>query len=114
MCIRDRLHMIPEEMKRIDKEIEIKAAPERVWRALTDASELSAWFQVKIEGEVGAGKAVWMTSTHPGYEGQRFRVEFIEMTPPRKFVWRWHPGAVDATVDYSREPYTTVTFSLEP
>lgn len=106
--------MIPEEMKRIDRDIEIQAAPERVWRALTDAKELSAWFQVTIEGEVGTGKAVWMTSTHPGHEGHRFRVEFIEMTPPTKFVWRWHPGAVDATVDYSREPYTTVTFALEP
>jgi uncharacterized protein YndB with AHSA1/START domain len=36
------------------------------------------------------------------------------MTPPKRLVWRWHPGAVDPNVDYSREPETTVTFSLEP
>ena len=106
--------MIPEEMKRIDRDIEIKATPERVWRALTNAAEISAWFQVTIEGEIGAGKSVWMTATHPGYEGQRFRVEFLEMSPPKKFVWKWHPGAVDPSVDYSREPFTTVTFTLEP
>jgi uncharacterized protein YndB with AHSA1/START domain len=36
------------------------------------------------------------------------------MTPPRRFVWQWYPGAVDPNVDYSREPRTTVTFTLEP
>lgn len=46
--------------------------------------------------------------------GQRFRVEFVEMTAPRRLVWRWYPGAVDPAVDYSKEPRTTVTFTLEP
>jgi uncharacterized protein YndB with AHSA1/START domain len=36
------------------------------------------------------------------------------MTPPRRLVWRWHPGEVDPAVDYSKEPLTTVTFTLEP
>jgi len=36
------------------------------------------------------------------------------MTPPVRFVWQWHPGAVDPTVDYSNEPRTTVTFTLTP
>ena len=55
-----------------------------------------------------------MTSVHPGHAGQRFRVRFVEMTPPRRFAWQWHPGAVDPAVDYSNEPRTTVTFTLEP
>lgn len=102
------------ELSRIDRTIEINAPPDRVWRALTNAEELSAWFQVKIEGEVAPGIDVWMTSTHPGYAGQRFRVRFAEMIAPRRFVWQWHPGEVDPGVDYSREPRTTVTFTLEP
>src|SRR5438270_6098725 len=81
------------EMSRIDRSIEIKASPERLWRALTSAQELSAWFQVTIEGEIAPGKEVWMTSEHPQHKGQRFRVWFVEMTPPRRFVWQWHPGA---------------------
>jgi uncharacterized protein YndB with AHSA1/START domain len=36
------------------------------------------------------------------------------MTPPTRFVWQWHPGAVDPNIDYSKEPRTTVTFTLEP
>ena len=97
------------ELIRIDRIIDIKAPPDRVWRALTDTAELSAWFQVKIEGKVAPGKEVWMQ-----HAGQRFRVLFVEMTPPTRFVWQWHPGAVDPSVDYSLEPRTTVTFTLEP
>ena len=102
------------ELSRIDRTIEIDAPPDRVWRALTNAEELSAWFQVKIEGEIAPGIDVWMTSVHPGHAGQRFLVRFTEMTAPRRFVWEWHPGEVDPAVDYSREPRTTVTFTLEP
>jgi uncharacterized protein YndB with AHSA1/START domain len=102
------------ELARIDRTIEIKAPPERVWRALTTAAELSAWFQVAIEGEIAAGKDVWMTSQHPEHAGQRFRVRFIELTPHTRVVWQWDPGEVDPNIDYSREPQTTVTFTLEP
>jgi uncharacterized protein YndB with AHSA1/START domain len=102
------------ELSRIDRTIEIQAPPERVWRALTDARDMARWFEVSIDGAIAEGAEVWMTSTHPDYAGQRFRVRFTELTPPRRLVWRWHPGAVDPAVDYSREPETTVTFTLEP
>jgi uncharacterized protein YndB with AHSA1/START domain len=102
------------ELTRIDREIEIQAPPERVWRALTDAKELSEWFQMEIEGEIVAGNDVWMTSTHAEHAGQRGRVRIVELTKPGRVVWRWHPGAVEAAVDYSHEPQTTVTFTLEP
>ncbi len=106
--------MSPAEMMRIDRTVEIKAPLERVWRALTNAKELATWFRVKIDGDIAPGNEVWMTSLSKGHEGVRFRVLFVEMTPPTRFVWQWHPGAVDPNVDYSREPRTTVTFTLEP
>src|SRR5215471_20830304 len=101
------------DLMRIDKSIDIAAPVERVWRALTSPTELSAWFRVRIEGTIAAGSDVWMTSEEPGYEGQRFMINFRELSPPTRLVWEWHPGAVDSTVDYSREPRTTVTFTLE-
>jgi uncharacterized protein YndB with AHSA1/START domain len=109
-----RLRMTVADTTRIDKTIEIAAAPARVWRALTTAEELSDWFQVTIEGDLAPGKAVWMTSVHAEHTGQRFRVRVLEMTPPHRLVWEWHPGEIDPNVDYSREPCTTVTFTLEP
>ena len=102
------------DLSRIDRSIQIDAPPDRVWRALTNADELSAWFKVTIEGEIAPGNDVWMTSVDPQWAGQRFRVLFTEMTPPRRLTWQWHPGEVDPSVDYSREPRTTVTFTLEP
>jgi uncharacterized protein YndB with AHSA1/START domain len=95
-------------------DLDIQAPPDRVWRALTDVAELSAWFQVKIEGPLTAGGEVWMTSVHPDHAGQRWPVRIVELTPPRRMVWRWHPGAVDPTIDYSRAPQTTVIFTIEP
>jgi uncharacterized protein YndB with AHSA1/START domain len=106
--------MVTAELSRIDRTIEIQAPPERVWRALTSADELSAWFQVRIEGEITPGNEVWMTSVHPQHAGQRWPVRIVELTPPRRVVWQWHPGEVDPATDYSQEPQTTVTFTLEP
>ena len=102
------------ELSRIDRAIDIAAPPERVWRALTSAEELSAWFQVTIDGDMKPGADVWMTSVHPEHAGQRFRVTIKELTPARRVVWEWHPGEIDPDVDYGREPRTTVTFTLEP
>lgn len=102
------------ELSRIDRTIEIGAPVERVWHALTDPREVSGWFRFTIEGNFKAGEDVWMTATHEPYVGQRFRVRIVELTPPRRMVWRWHPGEVDPAVDYSKEPETTVTYTLEP
>lgn len=102
------------ELSRIDRTIEIEAPPERVWRALTDAAELEAWFQVRIEGRITAGGEVWMTSVHPEHAGQRWPVRIVELTRPHRVVWQWHPGEIDPAVDYSREPRTRVAFTLEP
>ena len=106
--------MIDEVLDRIDRTIEVNAPPERVWRVLTTAKDLSTWFKVDIEGEIAAGAEVWMVSKSPGYEGKRFLVHVTELTPPRRFAWQWHPGAVDDDIDYTREAWTTVTFTLEP
>lgn len=102
------------DMSRIDRSIEIAAPPERVWRALSRAEEVAEWFKMKIEGDLAPGREVWMTVTHDEYAGMRFSVKIVEMTPPRRMVWQWHPGAVDRNRDYTKEPRTTVTFTLEP
>jgi uncharacterized protein YndB with AHSA1/START domain len=100
-------------LSRIDRTIEIEAPPERVWRALTSVKELSIWFQVRIEGAIAPGNEIWMTSTHSEHAGMRWPVRIVELTPPERMVWQWHPGELDPGVDYSREPQTTVTFTLE-
>jgi uncharacterized protein YndB with AHSA1/START domain len=102
------------ELSRIDRTVDINAPRERVWRALTNAEELAAWFQVRLEGEMRTGGVVWMTSVHPQHAGQRWPVRIVELSEPIRMVWQWHPGEVDPAVDYSQQPQTTVTFTLEP
>jgi uncharacterized protein YndB with AHSA1/START domain len=106
--------MVIDELSRIDRSIEVNAPPDKVWRVLTTAKDLATWFKVTVDGDIAPGAEIWMTSRYPGHEGKRFAVRITEMTPPRRFAWQWHPGAVDPSVDYSREPWTTVTFTLEP
>jgi uncharacterized protein YndB with AHSA1/START domain len=35
------------------------------------------------------------------------------MEPERLFSFRWHPYAIDPSVDYSAEPTTLIVFTLE-
>jgi len=97
----------------IEKQIELRAPRPRVWRALTDAAEFGTWFGVKLEGSFEVGKPVRGQITHPGYEHIVFEMIIERMDAPTLFAYRWHPYAVEPTVDYSNEPTTLVEFKLE-
>ena len=98
---------------RIEKQIALKAAPSRVWRALTDYREFSEWFGVNLEAPFLPGKSTAGQITVPGYEHIRMEVAVEEMTPERFFSYTWHPYAIEPGVDYSKEPPTLVEFRLE-
>jgi uncharacterized protein YndB with AHSA1/START domain len=98
---------------RIEKEIVLRAPRAKVWRALTDAREFSRWFGVEMTDPFVPGARARGRVTHPGYEHVPFELTVERMEPERLFSWRWHPYAVDAKVDYSKEPTTLVVFELE-
>lgn len=98
---------------RIEKKVLLRAPRARVWRALADAQEFGQWFRADLTGSFRPGGVVRGKVTYPGYEHLTMEVTVVEMQPERKISWRWHPGAVDATRDYSNEPTTLVTFELE-
>jgi uncharacterized protein YndB with AHSA1/START domain len=98
---------------RLEKRIEVKAPVSRVWRALTDYREFGEWFRVKldrpfVEGQVSRGQI-----TYPGYEHLKWEAVAQKMEPERLFSFTWHPYAIDAKADYSKEPPTLVEFKLE-
>lgn len=99
---------------RIEKEIELNAPVERVWRALTGHREFGEWFRVKLEGPFVQGEVSRGHITYPGYEHVVWEVKVVRMDRPRLFSFTWHPYAVDPEVDYSGEPPTLVEFRLEP
>jgi uncharacterized protein YndB with AHSA1/START domain len=98
---------------RIEKAIVLRAPRARVWRALTNAGEFGAWFRVKLDGEFAVGNRLTGRITYPGYEHLTFEMTVERMEAERVFAYRWHPYAVDPTVDYSTEPMTLVEFRLE-
>lgn len=98
---------------RIEKQIELRAPVSRVWRALTDYREFGEWFRVKFEGPFVAGQVSRGQITHPGYEHLRMEVVVQKIEPERYFSYTWHPYAIDANVDYSKETPTLVEFRLE-
>lgn len=99
---------------RIERELLIKASPARVWRALANAEEFGNWFGVALKGKAfAAGQRVQAQITIPGYEHVVFDVVIERLEPERLLSWRWHPYAVDAAIDYSKEQRTLVVFELK-
>jgi len=98
---------------RIEKRIELKAPVARAWRALTDHREFGQWFRVKLDAPFQPGRVSRGQITYPGYEHVNWQVTVEKMEAERLFSFRWHPYAVDAAIDYSKEPTTLVEFRLE-
>jgi uncharacterized protein YndB with AHSA1/START domain len=99
---------------RIERSILLKAPLSRVWRALSNAEEFGGWFGVALKGKTFvAGQRVQGKVTHPGYDHLVWDVLIERLEPERLLSWRWHPAAVEASVDYSKEPTTLVVFELK-
>jgi uncharacterized protein YndB with AHSA1/START domain len=98
---------------RIEESVELAASRGRVWRALTESGEFGRWFGVALESPFVVGLATRGRITYPGYERLVMEVVVREMAPERVFSFAWHPYAVEAGRDYSKEPPTLVEFRLE-
>src|SRR5579864_1908610 len=98
---------------RIEKQIELKAPVSRVWRALTDHREFGEWFGVKLNGPFVPGQVSRGQITYRGYEHLNLETIVQKMEPERLFSFTWHPYAIDAKMDYSKEPSTLVEFRLQ-
>jgi uncharacterized protein YndB with AHSA1/START domain len=98
---------------RVEKKMILRAPLSRVWRAIANAEEFGAWFQVKLEGTFIEGSSIRGKITYPGYEHLTMDMQIERIEPERYFAYRWHPYAVDPAVDYTGEPMTLVEFLLE-
>jgi uncharacterized protein YndB with AHSA1/START domain len=114
MVAHERGTPVNESTDRIERQILIDAPRSRVWRALADAEAFGDWFGVALKGSrFVAGQSVRGNITHPGYEHLVFEALVERIEPERYLSFRWHPYAVDPSVDYSQEPTTLVEFTLE-
>jgi uncharacterized protein YndB with AHSA1/START domain len=109
---------------RIEKRILLHAPRQRVWRALTDATEFGTWFGVRFDGPFQPGALLRgvivptkvdaaVAKAQQEFAGKPFEITVERMDPERLFSFRWHPYAVEPGVDYSAEPTTLIVFTLE-
>jgi uncharacterized protein YndB with AHSA1/START domain len=98
---------------RIEKRVTLDAPRSRVWRALTEVSQFNAWFGVSLTGRFEPGAEISGRIDIKGYEHVTMRIWIEAMDPERLFSFRWHPYAVESGVDYSAEPTTLVSFTLD-
>jgi uncharacterized protein YndB with AHSA1/START domain len=98
---------------RIEKNVVLRAARSRVWRALTNAEEFGSWFGVRLQAPFAEGARIQGQITIPGYQHVTLDFTVVRLEPERLFSYRWHPYAVEPGIDYSAEPTTLVEFRLE-
>jgi len=98
---------------RFETDIVLDAPRSRVWRALTDVKQFNQWFGVNLAGEFAPGREIAGNITIRGYEHVQMTLWVETMEPERRFAFRWHPNAIEPNVDYSQEPTTLVTFTLD-
>lgn len=98
---------------RIERTITVPVSRSRLWRAITNVEEFNAWFGVALESPLVEHAVVSGNITIADYTHLRMTIHVDAVEPERRFAFRWHPNAIDQTVDYSREPMTLVTFTLD-
>ena len=107
----------PDTAQRIVKRIELKAAPGRGWRALTDYREFGEWVRVKLDRPFVVGELARGWITHPGYEHVKWEALVERMEHERLLAFTWpHARSHDKahySPDYSGAPRTLVEFTLE-
>jgi uncharacterized protein YndB with AHSA1/START domain len=109
---------------RIEKKVLLRAPRERIWRALSNASEFGHWFGVKFDSPFAPGATLHgvivgtsvdeeVGKAQKAYAGKPFEITIEKIEPQRLFSFRWHPHATEPDFDYSDEPTTLIEFVLE-
>jgi uncharacterized protein YndB with AHSA1/START domain len=109
---------------RIVKSTVLHAPPNAVWPALTDAKAFGTWFGAEFDGSFTPGAHLKgritptqvdaeVAKAQERYKGMPFDLMVDRIDPMRHFSFRWHPFAIDRSVDYSKESPTLVEFNLE-
>lgn len=100
-------------MTRLEITRTLPAPPEQVWRALTDADALAAWFWPHLDNTV---QVDLRTGGRYRIEGPRAGIavsgDYLEVDPPKRLVFTWHWEGEDersrVTVELSPDGEGTV------
>lgn len=87
-------------MKELRTEIKINAAPEKVWRVLTDTQTYPNWnpFITKLEGNLAEGQKLSVTLAPPNERAMTIKPTVQEVRPNQVLRWKGQllfPGIFD-------------------
>ncbi len=93
----------------IVREITVKAPKERVYKAITDPKEITAWFPDTIEGTLEVGERPILI-----FKGHGTSQIYVEAAKPYEyFAYRWVPGENAIIGDVLKVPNTLVEFLID-
>ncbi|MES2643307.1 MAG: SRPBCC domain-containing protein [Myxococcota bacterium] len=96
----------PSQTQTISLDFDLRHAPEKVWRALTDPVLLAEWLLPVVDLKLAPGAAfAFKTQPFPGWDGT-VNCRMLEIEPLRKLSYTWVVG--DMELD------TVVSFTLTP
>ena len=96
----------PKQNDSLTFEFELKHAPEKVWRAITDPELLAEWLLPAFEFKLEQGAAFkFKTQAYPPWDGT-VNCQVLEIDAQKKLSYSWIVG--DMELD------TVVTFTLTP
>lgn len=94
----------PAQTESLALEFELRHAPEKVWRALTDPALLAEWLLPVVDLALEPGAAFrFLAPAQPGWDGV-VNCRLREIEAQRKLSYTWVVGEID----------TVVTFTLTP
>lgn len=96
-----------EPTRAIERRIEFRAAPARVWKALTKPDEISRWFGNRTSFSPTVGADGWFEWDDEG----RYQCRVEEVVPGRRLAWRWARNE-DESIDDG--PSTLVEWDVLP
>ena len=93
----------------IEFEFDLRHAPEKVWRALTDPALLAEWLLPVVDLKLERGAAFTLkTQPYPGWDGT-VNCRFVEIEAQRKLSYTWSVPSLDTVVTFTLTPTASGT-----
>jgi uncharacterized protein YndB with AHSA1/START domain len=93
-------------------EFDLKHAPAKVWRTLTEPALLAQWLLPVFDLNLEPGAAfTFKTQAYPGWDGT-VNCRVLEVDPPRKLKYAWGVPGMDTTVTFTLTPTPSGTHML--
>jgi uncharacterized protein YndB with AHSA1/START domain len=99
----------PSQGESLSFEFDLRHAPEKVWRALTDPALLAEWLLPVVGLELEPGAAFrFNAQPQPGWDGV-VSCRLLEVEALRKLSYAWVVGDIDTVVTFTLTPTATGT-----